>query len=118
MRSALQPNQNPNPKPNQEIAAQETALAQARAEAEAKGGLADADTKEVRALQAEVASYLRKKNTAKEEEDFDEAKAAQTQLRRMEAALKARQAADGLAASRQTKEEVDALGREVHLVEP
>jgi len=36
----------------------------------------------------------------------------------MEAALKARQAADGLAASRQTKEEVDALGREVHLVEP
>ena len=107
----------PPPPSDQDIAAKENAVTVARAAAEEKGGLADADTKEVTALKMEVASYLRKKNAAKEEEDFDEAKAAQTQLRRMEAALKARQAADGLAVSRETREKVVALGRNAQQLE-
>ena len=107
----------PPPPCDQDIAAKENAVTVARVAAEEKGGLADADTKEVNALKMEVASYLRKKNAAKEEEDFDEAKAAQTQLRRMEAALKAREAADDLAASRETREKVEALGRKAQQLE-
>ena len=107
----------PPPPCDQDIAAKENAVTVARVAAEEKGGLADADTKEVNALKMEVASYLRKKNAAKEEEDFDEAKAAQTQLRRMEAALKAREAADDLAASRETREKVEALGGKAQQLE-
>ena len=107
----------PPPPCDQDIAAKENAVTVARVAAEEKGGLADADTQEVNALKMEVASYLHKKNAAKEEEDFDEAKAAQTQLRRMEAALKAREAADDLAASRETREKVEALGRKAQQLE-
>ena len=107
----------PPPPCDQDIVAKENAVTVARVAAEEKGGLADADTQEVNALKMEVASYLHKKNAAKEEEDFDEAKAAQTQLRRMEAALKAREAADDLAASRETREKVEALGRKAQQLE-
>jgi hypothetical protein len=107
----------PPPPSDQDIAAREKAVTVARQAAEERGGLMDADTKEVNALKVEVSRYLYQKNTAKEEEDFDAAKAAQTQLRRMEAALKAREAADGLAASRVAREKAEELGRKAQQLE-